>query len=117
MLKSVLGDRIKEKIDYEEENIGNEEVESGNDEILFQYSDSIMECGSKKRRLGIYFREVTMRIFQGIIQVFSFVYSDWFFRFQYFKIYKRIKNSNKYLYFYYLEVIDVKLYLFYIFWV
>uniref|UniRef100_A0A8C4M851 Centrosomal protein 95 n=1 Tax=Equus asinus asinus TaxID=83772 RepID=A0A8C4M851_EQUAS len=53
MLKSALGDRIKEKTDYEEENIGNEEVESGNDETLSQHSDSIMECGPKKRRPGL----------------------------------------------------------------
>lgn len=65
MLKSALGDRIKEKTDYEEENIGNEEVESGNDETLSQHSDSIMECGPKKRRPGTYPREATMRTSQG----------------------------------------------------
>ncbi|KAM8943387.1 centrosomal protein of 95 kDa isoform 2-T2 [Lycaon pictus] len=53
MLKSALGDRIKEKTDYKEDDIGNEEMESGKDETLSQHSDSIMECGSKKRRPGI----------------------------------------------------------------
>nr|XP_055173717.1 centrosomal protein of 95 kDa isoform X2 [Nyctereutes procyonoides] len=53
MLKSALGDPIKEKTDYKEDDIGNEEMESGKDETLSQHSDSIMECGSKKRRPGI----------------------------------------------------------------
>ncbi|XP_041579946.1 centrosomal protein of 95 kDa isoform X2 [Vulpes lagopus] len=53
MLKSALGDRIKEKTDYKEDDIGNEEMESRKDETLSQHSDSIMECGSKKRRPGI----------------------------------------------------------------
>lgn len=53
MLRSALGDRIKEKTNYEEEAFGNEVVESGNDETLSQHSDSIMECGPKKRRPGI----------------------------------------------------------------
>ncbi|XP_032945750.1 centrosomal protein of 95 kDa isoform X2 [Rhinolophus ferrumequinum] len=53
MLKSALGDRIKEKTDYKEEDTGNEEVESGNYETLSQHSDSIMECGPKKRRPGL----------------------------------------------------------------
>lgn len=53
MLKSALGDRIKEKTDYKEDDTGNEEVESGNYETLSQHSDSIMECGPKKRRPGL----------------------------------------------------------------
>ncbi|XP_019493282.1 PREDICTED: centrosomal protein of 95 kDa isoform X2 [Hipposideros armiger] len=53
MLKSALGDRIKEKTDYKEDDTGNEEVESGNYETLSQHSDSIMECGRKKRRPGL----------------------------------------------------------------
>ncbi|XP_057572314.1 centrosomal protein of 95 kDa isoform X3 [Hippopotamus amphibius kiboko] len=56
MLKSALGDRVKEKTGCEEENIGNEEVESGTDETLSQHSDSIMECGPKKRRPGLAMR-------------------------------------------------------------
>ncbi|XP_024429111.2 centrosomal protein of 95 kDa isoform X2 [Desmodus rotundus] len=52
MLKSALGDRIKEKTDHEKEDTGNEEVESGN-ETLSQHSDSIMEHGPKKRRPGL----------------------------------------------------------------
>ncbi|XP_027424154.2 centrosomal protein of 95 kDa isoform X2 [Zalophus californianus] len=50
MLKSALGDRIKEKTDYEEDGIGNEEMESRKDETLSQHSDSIMEYGPKNRR-------------------------------------------------------------------
>ncbi|KAF0873645.1 CEP95 protein, partial [Crocuta crocuta] len=53
MLKSALGDRIKEKTNYEEDSIRNEELESGYDETLSQHSDSIMECGPKKRRPGV----------------------------------------------------------------
>ncbi|XP_011229705.1 centrosomal protein of 95 kDa isoform X1 [Ailuropoda melanoleuca] len=53
MLKSALGDRIKEKTDYEEDSIGNEELESKKDETLSQHSDSIMEYGPKKRRPGL----------------------------------------------------------------
>lgn len=53
MLRSALGDRIKEKTNYEEEAFGNEVVENRNDETLSQHSDSIMECGPKKRRPGI----------------------------------------------------------------
>ncbi|XP_014408500.2 centrosomal protein of 95 kDa isoform X3 [Camelus ferus] len=56
MLKSALGDQIKEKAGYEEENTVNEEVESGDDETLSQHSDSIMECGPKKRRPGLAIR-------------------------------------------------------------
>ncbi|XP_058417362.1 centrosomal protein of 95 kDa isoform X3 [Diceros bicornis minor] len=56
MLRSALGDRIKEKTDYEEENIGNEELERGNDETVSQHSDSIVECGPKKRRPGLTMR-------------------------------------------------------------
>ncbi|XP_029783329.1 centrosomal protein of 95 kDa isoform X2 [Suricata suricatta] len=52
MLKSALGDRIKEKTGYEEDNIGDEEMESGNEDTLSQHSDSIMECGPKKQRPG-----------------------------------------------------------------
>ncbi|XP_034882141.1 centrosomal protein of 95 kDa isoform X1 [Mirounga leonina] len=53
MLKSALGDRIKEKTDYEEDDIGNEEMESRKDETLSQHSDSIMEYGPKNRRPGL----------------------------------------------------------------
>ncbi|XP_007958094.1 centrosomal protein of 95 kDa [Orycteropus afer afer] len=53
MLKSALGDRIKEKTADEEEDAGNEEVERGNVETLSQHSDSIMECWPKKRRPGL----------------------------------------------------------------
>ncbi|XP_027424157.2 centrosomal protein of 95 kDa isoform X5 [Zalophus californianus] len=53
MLKSALGDRIKEKTDYEEDGIGNEEMESRKDETLSQHSDSIMEYGPKNRRPGL----------------------------------------------------------------
>ncbi|KAM6163174.1 centrosomal protein of 95 kDa [Rhynchocyon petersi] len=53
MLKSALGDRIKEKTEYQEEDAGNEEAESGNAETLSQHSDSIMECGPKKPRPGL----------------------------------------------------------------
>ncbi|KAM5306277.1 centrosomal protein of 95 kDa isoform 2-T2 [Glossophaga mutica] len=52
MLKSALGDRIKEKTDHKEEDSRNEEVESEN-ETLSQHSDSIMERGPKKRRPGL----------------------------------------------------------------
>ncbi|XP_003786241.1 centrosomal protein of 95 kDa isoform X1 [Otolemur garnettii] len=53
MLKSALGDRIKEKTDHKED-IGNEEIESGNEETLSQHSDSIVEYGPKKPRPGLY---------------------------------------------------------------
>lgn len=46
MLKSALGNRIREKTDYEEEDTGNEET-------LSQHSDSIMERGPMKRRPGL----------------------------------------------------------------
>ncbi|XP_054565585.1 centrosomal protein of 95 kDa isoform X4 [Eptesicus fuscus] len=49
MLKSALGDRIKEKT-HDKEDTGNEEVKSGNDEILSQHSDGIIEHGPKKRK-------------------------------------------------------------------
>uniref|UniRef100_A0AAA9TD44 Centrosomal protein 95 n=2 Tax=Bos taurus TaxID=9913 RepID=A0AAA9TD44_BOVIN len=52
MLKSALGDRMKEKTGSEE-NIGNEEVGSGNDETLSQHSDGIVEYGPKKPRPGL----------------------------------------------------------------
>ncbi|XP_036983854.2 centrosomal protein of 95 kDa isoform X2 [Artibeus jamaicensis] len=52
MLKSALGDRIKEKTDHKEEDTRSEEVESGN-ETLSQHSDSVMERGPKKRRPGL----------------------------------------------------------------
>ena len=51
MLKSALGDRMKETTGSEE-NIGNEEVGSGNDETLSQHSDGIVEYGPKKPRPG-----------------------------------------------------------------
>lgn len=53
MLKSALGDRVKEKTGCEEEDVGNGDLESGNDETLSQHSDSIMEYGPKKRRPGL----------------------------------------------------------------
>ncbi|XP_055431475.1 centrosomal protein of 95 kDa isoform X3 [Bubalus kerabau] len=52
MLKSALGDRMKETTGSEE-NIGNEEVGSGNDETLSQHSDGIVEYGPKKPRPGL----------------------------------------------------------------
>ncbi|XP_005858732.1 PREDICTED: centrosomal protein of 95 kDa isoform X1 [Myotis brandtii] len=52
MLKSALGDRIKENTHHKEDN-GNEEVKSGNFETLSQHSDGIMECGPKKRKPGL----------------------------------------------------------------
>ncbi|XP_037351037.1 centrosomal protein of 95 kDa [Talpa occidentalis] len=45
MLKCALGNRTKETTDYEED--------TGNEETLSQHSDSIMECGPKKRRPGL----------------------------------------------------------------
>ncbi|XP_077019702.1 centrosomal protein of 95 kDa [Tamandua tetradactyla] len=53
MLKSALGNHIKEKTHYKEEDAGNEEVECGHDEALSQHSDSIMEYGPKKLRTGL----------------------------------------------------------------
>ncbi|XP_073901551.1 centrosomal protein of 95 kDa isoform X2 [Castor canadensis] len=53
MLKSALGDRIKEKTDRKEHHTGNEEVDSGNEEALSQHSDSIMEYGPKKLKPGL----------------------------------------------------------------
>uniref|UniRef100_A0A8D1RVW4 Centrosomal protein 95 n=1 Tax=Sus scrofa TaxID=9823 RepID=A0A8D1RVW4_PIG len=53
MLKSALGDRVKEKTGCEEEDVGNGDLESGNDETLSQHSDSIMEYGPTKRRPGL----------------------------------------------------------------
>ncbi|XP_047613727.1 centrosomal protein of 95 kDa isoform X1 [Phacochoerus africanus] len=53
MLKSALGDRVKEKTGCEEEDVGNGDLESGNDETLSQHSDSIMEYGPKKWRPGL----------------------------------------------------------------
>ncbi|CAK6438119.1 unnamed protein product [Pipistrellus nathusii] len=52
MLRSALGDRIKEKTHHKEDT-GNEEVKRGNDEILSQHSDGIIECGPKKRKPGL----------------------------------------------------------------
>ncbi|XP_040845455.1 centrosomal protein of 95 kDa isoform X2 [Ochotona curzoniae] len=51
MLKSALGDRIKEKATQEEDS-GSETAESGREETLSRHSDSIMEYGPKKRRPG-----------------------------------------------------------------
>uniref|UniRef100_A0A8D2GU61 Centrosomal protein 95 n=1 Tax=Urocitellus parryii TaxID=9999 RepID=A0A8D2GU61_UROPR len=51
MLKSALGDRIKEKTVYEEDII-NKEMANGNEETLSQHSDSIMEYEPKKLRPG-----------------------------------------------------------------
>ncbi|XP_069337723.1 centrosomal protein of 95 kDa [Eulemur rufifrons] len=56
MLKSALGDRIKEKTDHKGEEIGNEELENGNEETLSQHSDSIVEYGPKKPRPGLSMR-------------------------------------------------------------
>lgn len=67
MLKSALGDRIKDKTDYEEDGIGNEEMESRKDETLSQHSDSIMEYGPKKRRPGTYPREARIRMSKGSV--------------------------------------------------
>uniref|UniRef100_A0A2K5I6V2 DUF5745 domain-containing protein n=1 Tax=Colobus angolensis palliatus TaxID=336983 RepID=A0A2K5I6V2_COLAP len=53
MLKSALGDRIKEKTDHKEEDTGNEEVEDGTEETLSQHSDGIVEYGPKKSRPGL----------------------------------------------------------------
>uniref|UniRef100_A0A2K5WK33 Centrosomal protein 95 n=1 Tax=Macaca fascicularis TaxID=9541 RepID=A0A2K5WK33_MACFA len=53
MLKSALGDRIKEKTDHKEEDTGNEEVEDGTEETLSQHSDGIVEYGPKKTRPGL----------------------------------------------------------------
>ncbi|XP_073876220.1 centrosomal protein of 95 kDa isoform X8 [Macaca fascicularis] len=53
MLKSALGDRIKEKTDHKEEHTGNEEVEDGTEETLSQHSDGIVEYGPKKTRPGL----------------------------------------------------------------
>ncbi|XP_032097858.1 centrosomal protein of 95 kDa isoform X2 [Sapajus apella] len=52
MLKSALGDRIKEKTDHKEDT-GNEEVEDGTEETLSQHSDGIVEYGLKKSRPGL----------------------------------------------------------------
>ncbi|XP_069849191.1 centrosomal protein of 95 kDa isoform X1 [Dipodomys merriami] len=55
MLRNALGDRIKDKPDSEEDDIGKEEVGSGSEEeVLSQHSDSIMEYGPKKPRPGIF---------------------------------------------------------------
>lgn len=95
MLKSALGDRIKEKTDYKEEDTGNEEVESGNYETLSQHSDSIMECGPKKRRPGTYPREARRNTSQGTTEALSHVYNDWLCHFKYFRnVYERIKNNT-----------------------
>uniref|UniRef100_A0A2K6KMY8 Centrosomal protein 95 n=1 Tax=Rhinopithecus bieti TaxID=61621 RepID=A0A2K6KMY8_RHIBE len=53
MLKSALGDRIKEKTDHKEEDTGNEEVEDGTEETVSQHSDGIVEYGPKKSRPGL----------------------------------------------------------------
>ncbi|XP_012309299.1 centrosomal protein of 95 kDa isoform X3 [Aotus nancymaae] len=52
MLKSALGNRIKEKTDHKEDT-GNEEVEDGTEETLSQHSDGIVEYGPKKSRPGL----------------------------------------------------------------
>uniref|UniRef100_G3RZL9 Centrosomal protein 95 n=1 Tax=Gorilla gorilla gorilla TaxID=9595 RepID=G3RZL9_GORGO len=56
MLKSALGDRIKDKTDHKEENTGNEEVEDGTEETLSQHSDGIVEYVPKKSRPGLSMR-------------------------------------------------------------
>lgn len=57
MLKSALGDRIKEKTHHKDDDTGNEEVEDGTEETLSQHSDGIVEYGPKKTRPGTYPRE------------------------------------------------------------
>ncbi|XP_041491596.1 centrosomal protein of 95 kDa isoform X2 [Microtus oregoni] len=52
MLKAALGDRATDKTDGKDGDTGEEEVHSGNEEILSQHSDSIMEYGPKKPRPG-----------------------------------------------------------------
>ncbi|XP_066242527.1 centrosomal protein of 95 kDa isoform X3 [Saccopteryx leptura] len=51
MLKSALGGQIKEKTGCEQDT-GSGEVQSRN-ETLSQHSDSVVECGPKKRRPGL----------------------------------------------------------------
>nr|XP_037849631.1 centrosomal protein of 95 kDa isoform X3 [Chlorocebus sabaeus] len=53
MLKSALGDRIKEKTHHKDDDTGNEEVEDGTEETLSQHSDGIVEYGPKKTRPGL----------------------------------------------------------------
>lgn len=98
MLKSALGDRIREKTDHREEDTRNEEVESGN-ETLSQHSDSIMERGPKKRRPGT----SPFQVGQDEDRVgghlgTSCVYNDWLSHLKYFRNIKMIRNNTKYLY-------------------
>ncbi|XP_029401824.1 centrosomal protein of 95 kDa isoform X2 [Mus pahari] len=52
MLKTALGDRGTDETDGKDGDAGDEEVRSGNEEMLSQHSDSIMEYGPKKPRPG-----------------------------------------------------------------
>ncbi|GAB1296985.1 Centrosomal protein of 95 kDa [Apodemus speciosus] len=52
MLKNALGDRGTDETDGKDGDAGDEEVHSGNEEMLSQHSDSIMEYGPKKPRPG-----------------------------------------------------------------
>lgn len=93
MLKSALGDRIKEKTDHEKEDTGNEEVESGN-ETLSQHSDSIMEHGPKKRRPGTSLSHIGQdedRL--GSHLGTSCVCNDWLSHLKYFRNTQMIKNN------------------------
>lgn len=61
MLKIVLGDRGTGEIDGNDGDGGGEEVRSGNEEMFSQYSDSVMEYGLKKSRLGINLERFRMK--------------------------------------------------------
>ncbi|XP_055448596.1 centrosomal protein of 95 kDa isoform X2 [Psammomys obesus] len=52
MLKNALSDQTTDKTDGKDDGPEDEEVPSGNEEILSQHSDSIMEYGPKKPRPG-----------------------------------------------------------------
>lgn len=52
MLKTALGDRGTGETDGNDGDGGGEEVRSGNEEMLSQHSDSVMEYGPKKPRPG-----------------------------------------------------------------
>ncbi|XP_023067861.1 centrosomal protein of 95 kDa [Piliocolobus tephrosceles] len=71
MLKSALGDRIKEKTDHKEEDTGNEEVEDGTEETLSQHSDGIVEYGPKKSRPGTYPRETEKADIHAFTEAFE----------------------------------------------
>uniref|UniRef100_A0A8C6HXD1 Centrosomal protein 95 n=1 Tax=Mus spicilegus TaxID=10103 RepID=A0A8C6HXD1_MUSSI len=52
MLKTALGDRGTDETDGNDGDGGGEEARSGNEEMLSQHSDSVMEYGPKKPRPG-----------------------------------------------------------------